>query len=78
RLKQRIDTILEAIDEVPRLLRSLDRMIGDWSRDGVVLHAESLATQAAHRARLLPWLVAPLWLAAAALAVIAMALLVGR
>ncbi len=78
RLKQRIDTALEAIDAMPRLLRSLDRMIGDWSREGVVLHAESLAAQAAHRARLFPWLVAPLWVAAAALVAIALALPGGR
>jgi ubiquinone biosynthesis protein len=78
RLKDRIDTVLEAVDEVPRLLRSLDRMIGDWSQGGVVLHAESLAAQAAHRARLLPYLVLPLWIAAAALVAIAVALVVGR
>jgi len=78
RLKGRIDTILETIEEIPRLLRNLDRLIGDWSREGVVLHAESLATQAAHQARLLPWLVVPLWLAAAALVAIAVALLAAR
>jgi ubiquinone biosynthesis protein len=78
RLKDRIDTVLEAVDEVPRLLRSLDRMLGDWSQGGVVLHAESLAAQAAHRARLLPYLVLPLWIAAAALVAIAVALVVGR
>jgi ubiquinone biosynthesis protein len=78
RLKERIDTILETIEEIPRLLRNLDRLIGDWSREGVILHAESLATQAAHRARLFPWLVVPLWLAAAALVAIAVALLVAR
>ena len=61
---------------MPRLLRNLDRLIGDWSREGVVLHAETLAAQAAHRARLFPWLVVPLWLAAAALVAIAVALLV--
>src|SRR5437016_2394918 len=77
-LRQQIETVLEAVDEVPRLLRGLDRMIGDWSREGVVMHAESLAVQAAHRARLLPLLVIPLWLAAAALIAIAVVLLVGR
>ncbi len=60
---------------MPRLLRSLDRLIGDWSQGGVVLHAETLAAQAAHRARLLPILAAPLWIAAAALVGIAAALL---
>ena len=78
RLKERIATVLETLDEIPRLLRNLDRLIGDWSKEGVVLHAESLAAQAAHRARLFPWLVVPLWLAAAALVAIAVALLVGR
>jgi ubiquinone biosynthesis protein len=77
RLKQHLDTVLETIDEIPRLLRSLDRLIGDWSRDGVVLHAETLAAQAAHRARLFPWLALPLWIAAAALAAIAVALMMG-
>src|SRR5439155_6937176 len=78
RVRQQIDTLLETIDQIPRLLRSLDRMVGDWSREGVILHAESLATQAAHRARLFPFLVVPLWITAAALAAIAFALLVGR
>ena len=59
-------------------MRSLDKMIGDWSQGGVVLHAESLAAQAAHRARLLPFLVLPLWIAAAALVAIAVVLVVGR
>lgn len=74
RLRQQIDTILEAIDEVPRLLRGLDKIVTDWSREGVVMHAESLATQAAHRARLLPLLVIPLWIAALALVAVAVAL----
>jgi ubiquinone biosynthesis protein len=78
RLKQRVDTLIEAIDEAPRLLRSLDRMIGEWSHGGVVFHAESLAAQAAHRARLLPFLVLPLWIAAAALVAIAVVLVAGR
>jgi len=78
RLKQQIDTVLETIDEIPRLLRSLDRLVGDWSREGVILHAESLAVQAAHRARLFPLLVVPLWITAVALAAIAVGLLVGR
>src|SRR5438067_522181 len=75
RLRQRIDNFVEALDEVPRLLRNLDKLIGDWAQEGVVLHAESLATQAAHRARLLPFLVIPLWIAAAALVAIAAVLL---
>jgi hypothetical protein len=75
RLRQRIDSFVEALDEVPRLLRNLDKLIGDWAQEGVILHAESLATQAAHRARLLPLLVVPLWITAIALTAIAVAVL---
>jgi ubiquinone biosynthesis protein len=75
RLRHQLDTLLEALDAVPRLLRGLDRLISDWADEGVVLHAESLAAQAAHRARLLPFLVLPLWVAAAALVAIAALLL---
>ena len=71
RLRQQIGTLLEALDAAPRLLRGLDQMVDQWSREGVIMHAESLATQAAHRARLLPFLVLPLWVAAAALVAIA-------
>jgi len=78
RLRQRIDGLMEIADGVPRLLRGLERMIGDWSREGVVLHAESLARQASERARQLPFLVVPLWLAGFALVAIALALLFGR
>jgi ubiquinone biosynthesis protein len=78
RLRERIDTLLEAVDRVPLLLQNLDRLVGDWSREGVALHVETLAVQAAHQSRRLRWLVLPLWIAAAALAAIAMALLTGR
>ncbi len=78
RLRQRIDGVVEALDALPRLLRNLDKMIGDWAQEGVVLHAETLAAQAAHRARHLSFLVVPLCVAAAALVAIAAALLAGR
>ena len=78
RLRQRLDTAFEAFDQLPRLLRSLDTLVGKWARDGAILHAESLAAQAAHRARLLPWLAVPVWLGAIALVAIALALLFGR
>src|SRR5579862_8243407 len=45
RLRQRLEAALEAVDRLPRLLQSLDTLVGDWAREGVVLHAESLATQ---------------------------------
>jgi ubiquinone biosynthesis protein len=76
-VRQQIDALLEAIDEVPRLLRGLDKIVADWSREGVILHAETLASHAAHRMRLLPFLLVPLWIAAAALAAIAIAVVFG-
>jgi ubiquinone biosynthesis protein len=77
RLRQRIDLLIEAAEEVPRLMRGLDKLIGDWSQEGVILHAESLAANAAQRARLLPLLVIPLWIAAAALVALAAAVIFG-
>ena len=38
-----------------------------WAHEGVVLHAETLAMNAAHRARQLPLVVIPVWVGAAAL-----------
>jgi ubiquinone biosynthesis protein len=77
-LRQRLEKLVEVIDGLPDLLRNLGNLVEDWSMEGVVLHAETLAAQAAHRAQELPWLVAPLWLAAAALIAIAVALFLGR
>jgi len=77
RIRQHIDTLFDALDRVPPLLSGLERLIGDWSREGVVMHAESLAVQATHRARLLPLLAIPFWIAAIALVLIAWKLLSG-
>ena len=77
-LRDRLEDFAELVDRMPRLLRGLDSIIEDWAREGVIMHAESLATQAAHRARLLPLLVIPLWLAAFALVAIAVMAAVGR
>jgi hypothetical protein len=75
RVRERLDELIELVDEVPRILRGIDKIVTDWAHEGVIMHAESLATQAAHRARLLPLLVIPLWLAAGALIAIAAAML---
>jgi len=77
-VRQRVDAIVETLDELPRLLRALGKLVGDWSQEGVVLHAETLAAHAAQRARQLPLLIVPLWIAAAALVAIAVALFVVR
>jgi ubiquinone biosynthesis protein len=75
RLRQGLETLAELVERVPRLVRSLETLVTDWSREGVVLHAESLAMQAAHRARHLAIGLIPVWIAAAALAAIALTLL---
>ena len=78
RLRQQLDNLAEVIDGVPRLIRSLEALISDWSREGVVMHAETLAAQAAKRARHLAILLLPVWLVTASLVAIALALLFGR
>jgi ubiquinone biosynthesis protein len=77
-LRQRLETLADTIERLPRLIRSLDALVGDMSRDGVVLHAETIASHAAEQAKRMYLAVIPLWLAAAALAAIALALVFGR
>jgi ubiquinone biosynthesis protein len=78
RLRQRFETLAEVIDALPRLIGSLEALVADWSREGVVMHAETLAAQAAKRARHLAILLVPVWLVTAALVAIALALTFGR
>ncbi|HYM72908.1 MAG TPA: 2-polyprenylphenol 6-hydroxylase [Stellaceae bacterium] len=78
RLRQRLGDLKEMLDDLPKLLRSAGRLVELWSQEGVVLHAETLAAQATHRARQLAWLFVPLWLAGGALAAIALALWFAR
>jgi ubiquinone biosynthesis protein len=73
-LRQRLESFGEMIGRLPGLVESLDRLIGDWSREGSVMHLESLAIQAAHRARHLLIMLIPVWLATVALVAIAIAL----
>jgi hypothetical protein len=77
-LQQHFETLGEVIDRVPRLMRNLETLVGDWSRGGVFMHAETLAIQAAKRARHLAILLVPVWLVTAALVAIALALVFGR
>jgi ubiquinone biosynthesis protein len=76
-LRDQIDTVLDALQEMPRILRGLDQIVGEWSRDGVRLHAESIAAQAGHWRRLLPLLVIPLWLGGLALVALALVAIFG-
>jgi ubiquinone biosynthesis protein len=78
RVRLGLETIADLVERVPRLVRSLDALIADWSRKGIVMHAETLAIQAAHRARHLAIVIVPVWITALALAGIAIALLLGR
>ena len=77
-LRLRLGDLKEMLDDVPKLLRSASRLVELWSQEGVVLHAETLAAQATHRAHQLVWLFVPLWLAAGALVAIAVALFLAR
>ena len=72
-----IDRFIDAVDEVPRLLRLMDEIITHWERDGLKLHAESIAAQASNWARLLPLVVIPLWLGGLALVALALATIFG-
>jgi ubiquinone biosynthesis protein len=78
RLRQGAEDLAATIEAVPRLLRDLEALVGVWAREGVVLHAEQVAASAARRARHLGLILVPLWVAAAALVAIALALLLRR
>jgi len=78
RLRLGLETFADLVERLPRLVRSLETLVTDWSREGVILHAETLAVQAAHRARHLAIVLIPVWITAAALAAIALTLLFGR
>jgi ubiquinone biosynthesis protein len=77
-LRQRLETIADVVDRLPRLIQNLDALIGDMSRDGIVLHAETIAAHAAEQAKRAWLAVVPLYVAAAALVAIALALLLRR
>jgi hypothetical protein len=78
RLRQRLEKFVEMLDALPDVLRNLGKLVEDWSEEGVVMHAETLAAHAERRWRQVFWLIAPLWLAGLSLAAIAVALLLGR
>jgi ubiquinone biosynthesis protein len=78
RLRQGLEIAVEVIGRLPRLIRNLDELVGDMSRDGVVLHAETIAAHADAQVKRAFLAVIPLWIAAAALVVIAVALALGR
>jgi ubiquinone biosynthesis protein len=70
-----LETIADLAERLPRLVRNLETLVTTWSREGVVLHLETLAAHAAHRGRHLAIVLIPAWITALALAGIAIALL---
>jgi ubiquinone biosynthesis protein len=76
-LRQQFEILIEALRDVPRVLRGLDRIVDNWNGEGIKLHAESIAAHAANWARLLPFLVIPLWLGGLALAALALVAIFG-
>jgi len=78
RLRQRLKAVVETLDRVPKLVEDAARLVEKWLDEGVVMHAESLAAHAERRWRDVLWLIVPLWLSAAGLIAIAVALLLRR
>jgi ubiquinone biosynthesis protein len=78
RLRQRLESLAEALDHIPDLLRAADELVSKWNAEGVVLHMETLAMHAQHRWRTVFWALVPLWLIGAGLIAIAVALFLGR
>jgi ubiquinone biosynthesis protein len=77
-LRERVENVIAVIDAIPPLVEDLASLVKTWSEEGVVLHAETLAAQAEQRWKGVFWLIVPLWLAAAGLIAIAVALFLGR
>ena len=78
RVAEGMATIVDTVERLPRLVRSLEKMVTAWSQEGVVLHLETLAAHAAHRGRHLSVVLIPLWLVAGAFVTIAVAYVLGR
>lgn len=70
--------LVQTLGRLPNLIRRVEALSERWAREGILMHAESLAAQAAKRTRDVALVLLPLWLAAAALVAIALALLLGR
>jgi ubiquinone biosynthesis protein len=73
-LRQRLETLAEVLDRLPRLVQKVEDFVDNASQNGILLHAESIATHAAEQAKRAWLAVLPLYIAAAALVAIAVAL----
>jgi ubiquinone biosynthesis protein len=74
-LRQRLATVAEMFERLPRLVENLEDLVGNIRHDGILLHAESMAAHAAEQARHAWLAVLPLYLAATALLAIAAVLI---
>lgn len=77
-LRLRLETFADVANRLPRLIRGLETLVGDMSREGVVVHAESIVKHASEQAKRAWLAVLPLYIAAAALVAIALVLLLRR
>ncbi|HTV43717.1 MAG TPA: 2-polyprenylphenol 6-hydroxylase [Stellaceae bacterium] len=77
-LRRRLETVAETVERLPRLVQKVEDFVENVSREGVLLHAESLASHAAEQAKRAWLAVLPLYIAAAALVAIAAALIFSR
>jgi ubiquinone biosynthesis protein len=75
RLRERLENAVAAVERLPQLVAGVEALVNDISRNGLLLHADSIASQADAQAQRAWLAVAPLYVAAAALVAIAAALL---
>jgi ubiquinone biosynthesis protein len=74
-LRQRLETLAEVLDRLPRLVQKVEDFVDNVAQNGILLHAESIASHAAEQAKRAWLAVLPLYIAAAALVAIAVALI---
>jgi ubiquinone biosynthesis protein len=77
-LRRRLGSLVEMVERLPKLIENADDLVRKWAEEGIVMHAETLAANAARRWREVFWLIIPLWMIGAGLIGIAVALLLGR
>ncbi len=75
-LRERLEIIGGMLDRLPRVLEKVENFVEAAARDGILLHAESIASHAEQQAKHAWLAVLPLYIAAAALIAIALALLI--
>ena len=77
-LRQRLETIVDMLDRLPRVLEKLENFVEDTAREGVLLHARSIVSHAEEQAKRAWLAVLPAYIAAAALVAIALTLVFRR